>query len=36
MRQRWWIKQVGKLEDVLGARHGADHEMFERLEEFFR
>lgn len=31
------IKQVRKLEDVLDvARHGADHEVFVRLEEFFR
>ncbi|MGE5384872.1 MAG: acetolactate synthase small subunit [Betaproteobacteria bacterium] len=31
------IKQVEKLEDVLGVRrHGADHAIFERLEEYFR
>lgn len=31
------IKQVRKLEDVLDvARHSAEHEVFERLEEFFR
>ena len=31
------IKQVEKLEDVLSVqRHGADHEVFVRLEEFFR
>ena len=31
------IKQVEKLEDVLAVRrHGAEHEVFERLEEFFR
>jgi len=31
------IKQLEKLEDVLGVRrHGAEHEVFERLEEFFR
>ncbi len=30
------IKQVEKLEDVLAVRrHGAEHEVFERLEEFF-
>ncbi len=30
------IKQVEKLEDVLEVkRHGADHKVFERLEEFF-
>src|SRR5215467_7723697 len=30
------IKQVLKLEDVVGIRrHGADHEVFVRLEEFF-
>lgn len=30
------IAQVGKLEDVLGvSRHGADHRVFENLEEFF-
>ena len=31
------IRQVEKLEDVLNVRrHGAEHEVFERLEEFFR
>lgn len=31
------IKQVEKLEDVLSVRrHGAEHEVFVRLEEFFR
>ncbi|MCB1938324.1 MAG: acetolactate synthase small subunit [Rhodocyclaceae bacterium] len=31
------IKQVEKLEDVLSLqRHGAEHAVFERLEEFFR
>lgn len=31
------VKQVEKLEDVLAVRrHGADHRVFERLEEFFR
>ena len=31
------IKQVHKLEDVLTVqRHGASHEVFVRLEEFFR
>jgi acetolactate synthase I/III small subunit len=31
------IAQVEKLEDVLRVhRHGADHRVFERLEEFFR
>ncbi len=30
------VKQVMKLEDVLAVRrHGAEHEVFERLEEFF-
>src|SRR5262245_32877026 len=30
------IKQLLKLEDVVGVqRHGADHEVFVRLEEFF-
>ncbi|MDQ7989400.1 MAG: acetolactate synthase small subunit [Candidatus Dactylopiibacterium sp.] len=30
------IAQVEKLEDVLRVeRHGADHRVFERLEEFF-
>ena len=31
------IKQLEKLEDVLAVRrHGAGHEVFERLEAFFR
>jgi acetolactate synthase-1/3 small subunit len=31
------IKQMLKLEDVLSVRrHGADHEVFVRLEEFFQ
>ncbi len=31
------IKQVEKLEDVLDVRrHGADHMVFEKLEEYFR
>ncbi len=31
------IKQLEKLEDVLVVRrHGADHQVFERIEEFFR
>lgn len=31
------IKQVEKLKDVLHVhRHGADHAVFERLEEYFR
>ena len=31
------IRQVEKLEDVLAVRrHGAEHEVFERLEEFFQ
>jgi acetolactate synthase-1/3 small subunit len=31
------IKQLHKLEDVLAVqRHGADHEVFVRLEEFFQ
>ena len=31
------LKQVQKLEDVLSVRrHGADHTVFERLEEFFQ
>ncbi|MBS1229641.1 MAG: amino acid-binding domain protein [Proteobacteria bacterium] len=31
------VKQVEKLEDVLAVRrHGAEHQVFERLEEFFR
>ena len=30
-------KQLEKLEDVLAVRrHRADHQVFERLEEFFR
>ena len=31
------MRQLGKLEDVLEVRrHGADHEVFLRLEEFFQ
>ena len=31
------LKQLRKLEDVLDVRqHAADHEVFVRLEEFFR
>ena len=31
------VRQVEKLEDVLAVRrHGAEHEVFERLEEFFQ
>ena len=31
------IRQIGKLEDVLRVRrHGAGHEVFERVGEFFR
>jgi acetolactate synthase-1/3 small subunit len=31
------IRQVEKLEDVLRVhRHGAGHEVFERIEEFFQ
>jgi acetolactate synthase-1/3 small subunit len=31
------IRQIEKLEDVLAVRrHGAEHEVFERLEAFFR
>ncbi|MCB1897997.1 acetolactate synthase small subunit [Cognatazoarcus halotolerans] len=31
------IRQLEKLVDVVAvARHGADHAVFERLEEFFR
>lgn len=30
------IRQVEKLQDVLAVRrHGAEHEVFERLEDFF-
>jgi acetolactate synthase I/III small subunit len=30
------LRQVEKLEDVLAVRrHGAEHEVFERLEDFF-
>ena len=30
------VKQLEKLEDVLAVRrHGAEHQVFERLEEFF-
>ncbi|RPJ61552.1 MAG: acetolactate synthase 1 small subunit [Acidobacteria bacterium] len=31
------VKQLDKLEDVLDiSRHGADHQIFSRLEEYFR
>ena len=31
------VKQLEKLDDVRTVRrHGAEHEVFERLEEFFR
>jgi acetolactate synthase I/III small subunit len=31
------MKQLHKLEDVLDVRrHGADHQVFRRLEEYFR
>lgn len=31
------LRQIEKLEDVLAVRrHGAEHEVFERLEAFFR
>ncbi|MDR0379849.1 MAG: acetolactate synthase isozyme 1 small subunit, partial [Candidatus Accumulibacter sp.] len=31
------MRQIEKLEDVLVVRrHGAGHEVFERIEEFFR
>ena len=31
------VKQVEKLEDVIAVRpHGAEHEVFERLEDFFQ
>ena len=31
------VKQVEKLEDVLAVRrHGATHEVFARMEEYFR
>ena len=31
------VKQLEKLEDVLAVRrHGAEHQVFERLEEFFQ
>ena len=31
------VKQVEKLEDVLAVRrHGAEHPVFERLQDFFR
>ena len=37
LRLEQMIKQVEKLEDVLAVRrHGAEHAVFERLEEFFR
>ena len=37
LRLEQMIKQVEKLEDVLTVRrHGTEHAVFERLEEFFR
>lgn len=37
VRLEQMIKQVEKLEDVLAVRrHGATHEVFERMQEFFR
>ena len=37
LRLEQMVKQVEKLEDVRTVRrHGADHAVFERLEEFFR
>ena len=37
LRLSQMIKQVEKLEYVLAVRrHGADHAVFERLEEFFQ
>ena len=31
------VRQIEKLEDVLAVRrHGTEHAVFERLEEFFR
>ena len=31
------VKQLEKLEDVIAVRrHGAQHEVFERLEDFFQ
>ena len=37
VRLEQMVKQVEKLEDVLAVRrHGAEHEVFGRLEEFFR
>ena len=37
LRLEQMIKQVEKLEDVLTVRrHGAEHAVFERLEEFFQ
>ena len=31
------VKQIEKLEDVLNVRrHGAEHEVFERLEAYFQ
>lgn len=36
LRLEQMIKQIEKLEDVRTVRrHGAEHEVFERLEEFF-
>lgn len=37
LRLEQMVKQVEKLEDVLVVRrHGAGHEVFERLEDYFR
>ena len=37
VRLEQMVKQVEKLEDVLVVRrHGAGHEVFERLEDYFR
>ena len=37
VRLEQMIRQVEKLEDVLTVRrHGAEHEVFERLEKFFQ
>jgi acetolactate synthase-1/3 small subunit len=36
-RLKQMIEQIRKLEDVVSVqRHGAEHEVFVRLEEFFR
>jgi acetolactate synthase I/III small subunit len=37
MRLEQMIKHLNRLEDVLTVRrHGADHRVFEQLEEYFR